>query len=390
MVPICLCFAAHLPYRLRRYNYFDVGRRHDYLDAEGMASRLARAEALCYGPATDMLQRLLQRHPRFSFSLALSGPLLEQLRELSPGRLLAFRRLVESGRAEPLAATSHHCLPWPVSATELRAQMLLHRERVRRELGREPVIFGGEDPSDAAGLAALDASKGFSGMLLAGDPLPSGAARRRLYRVPSPRGLPAMVRDDRLSDDIARRFSGRGSGQGGLTAEKFDGWISATSGDILCLSMDLATFGLRHSRESGVFDFFEAWVGRTLAHADSRFLTPSQAFAQILAGETLPPAAAPVPTANELQQDARASLAALERRVAVCATAPVVEAFRRLTSSDHLAQMTLRARGSAAGGTGSFESPYEAYMAFRHAVRDLERRLPRRPERTLSAGPIPA
>ena len=32
MIPICLYFQVHQPYRLRRYNYFDVGREHRYFD----------------------------------------------------------------------------------------------------------------------------------------------------------------------------------------------------------------------------------------------------------------------------------------------------------------------------------------------------------------------
>ena len=116
MIPICLCLVAHEPYRLRPYNYFDVGRRHDYWDTEGMRRRLATAERLVYEPATAALARLLDRHREFAFSVAISGPLLDQLAVFAPRLLAAFRSLVSTGRAEPLCATSHHCLSWAVSA----------------------------------------------------------------------------------------------------------------------------------------------------------------------------------------------------------------------------------------------------------------------------------
>ena len=32
MIPVCLYFQVHQPWRLRRYNYFDVGREHRYFD----------------------------------------------------------------------------------------------------------------------------------------------------------------------------------------------------------------------------------------------------------------------------------------------------------------------------------------------------------------------
>ena len=392
MIPICLAFTAHLPFRLRAYDFFDVGRRHDYFDTRAMARRLARADALCYGPAADMLARLLDHHPRFSFSLALSGPLMDQLATQSPERLRAFRRLVASGRVEPLSATSHHCLEWAVSPAELEAQIRLHRRRVHRDLGGEPRVFGGEEPSDAPGLAALVAPRRFSGLLLGGGPLASRVDRRRLYRVAGSRGtLPAMVRDEGPFEEAARRFSDRLSSHGPPTAEKLDRWISAASGDILFFSMDLETFGLRHPRDIGIFALFEAWIGRTVSRPASRFLTPSEAFAQIDATEVLALEAPPARAANELQQDARASLAALESEVRAAGTVPAVEDFRRLTSTDHFDRMTLLPGEGVATGVRDADSPYEAYMAFRHAVADLERRLARpRLEATLAAGPTPA
>ncbi len=392
MIPICLVFRAHEPYRLRRYNYFDVGRRHDYFDAAAMHRRLARSEQLSYEPATRMLERLLERHPRFAFSLALSGPLLEQLSVLVPSRLTAFRRLVETGRVEALCATSHHCLPWAVSSSELEEQIRIHRQQIHRALGRVPAVFGGEDPSDAGVLGALAESIGLSGMLLDGSgALASGPARRRLYRPPSPAGLPVMVRDDELSDGIERRFSDRRSAQSPLTAEKFDGWISATPGDILCLSMDLETFGLRHPAEGGIFDFFQTWVARALSRPDSHFLTPSEAFEKLSPAESLPRGATVAGTANEMQQDALSTLASLEGRVKAEGGTLCVDDFRRLTGSEHFRAMSLSTGDAARGETGAFDSPYEAYMAFRHAVSDLERRLPRpRPERALSVGPTRA
>ncbi|MGH9366289.1 MAG: hypothetical protein ACRD3M_01285, partial [Thermoanaerobaculia bacterium] len=348
-------------------------------------------EQLCYAPASELLERLLERHSGFSFSLALSGPLAEQLSALAPQRLDALRRLVGTGRVEPLSATSHHSLGWPLSPSELETQIRLGRERVARVLGREPAVFGGEQPTDAGELARLLESEGFSGMVLERFEGLSGPARRRIYRAPSPGGLPALLADEPLSEKISRRFSDRRSAESPLTAEEFDGWISAAPGDILCLSMDLAIFGLVHPRESGIFEFFGAWVARSLSRPDSRFLTPSEAFATVPA-EALPRAAVSARASNEMQRDAVEALAALEKRVRASDDEPLSEDFRRLTGADHFARMALT-RGDAAGaGNGDpFDSPYEAYMAFRHAVADLERRLPRpRPERSLSAGPPPA
>ncbi len=388
MIPVCLVFGAHEPWRLRSYNYFDVGRRHDYFDSESTRRRLAASERLCYAPAAALLERLLERHPKFSFSLALSGPLCEQLAAHAPRVLPAFRGLVASGRVEPMSGTSHRCLPWPVSESELQVQIRLGRDRVRRDLGGEPAVFGGESPSDAAALAALLEAEGFAAMVLDRFGAASGPARR-LRGAATPGRLPTLLSDDSLAEDLARRFSDGRSSEWPLTAEEFDAENRQAPGDVLCLSLNLETLGVAHPRESGIFEFFETWVALALSQPDSRFLTVSEALTE--AGpqaEDLPRVESPAGTGNEMQQDALSSLVALERRARAATDPSIAEDFRRLTGADHFARMALPRPGE----TEPLESPYEAYIAFRHAVSDLERRLPRlpRPERSPVAGPPPA
>jgi alpha-amylase len=377
MTPICLVLRAHEPWRLRRYNYFDVGRRHDYFDAETSRRRLLRFEELSLSPAVEMLERLLARHPRFAFAIAFSGPFLDQLEIVSPARVAGLRRLVESGRVEPLSATSHRRLPWPISSRELLRQVRADRTRVGRRLGVVPRVFGTERVADLEALAGALEAEGFAGLVFrSSSALPSGEARRRLHRATEHHALPVLVDEDRLSDDLGRRFSDRRWASWPLSAAKFDGWISATPGDILCLLIDVGAFGQTHRRESGIFEFFEEWVGLALDRADQRFLTPSQAVAQRpeFPLPTLPAKSVAPPVINVLQQDVLTELIALEPLLEAGEPA-AAEDLRRLASDDTLSAMTLRASGAASTRDGAFDSPYEAYMALRHALTDVGRRL---------------
>ena len=155
MIPVCLYFQVHQPYRLRRYNYFDVGREHRYFDDTGNADLLRRASQKCYRPATEMLGRLLARHPRFAVSFSLSGCLLEQLRDWDPDTLGAFRRLADSGRVEFLAETSHHSLSWLASPAEFASQVDAHRARIAAELGQVPRVFRNTELIYSDALAAV-------------------------------------------------------------------------------------------------------------------------------------------------------------------------------------------------------------------------------------------
>jgi alpha-amylase len=372
VIPICLCLVAHEPYRLRPYNYFDVGRRHDYWDAEGMRRRLMTAERFVYEPTTTTLARLLDRYPAFALSLAISGPLLDQLVAFTPKLLPSFRSLVETGRVEPLCSTSHHCLSWAVSASQVEKQLRLQRERVWSALGREPAIFGGERPPDPHSLAAIAEAAGLTGMVLDGGPAtPGGASRRHVYSALSPGHFPTVVATPGLSKDIPADV------------------------DILCLAVDLSSQGSRRQRDRATLPHLEAWLRAVLSRPEIQFLTPSQAFSRLPPTRSLPPNAAAERSsiANELQEDALERLVALEGRIQAAGALPMAEDFRRLTGSDHFAQMTLRATESAIREPDpeTFDSPYEAYMSYRHVLSDLDRRLSLPDlQPALSAGSVPA
>ena len=391
MVPVCLYFELHQPWRLRRYDYFDVGRDHRYFDDAGNRSLVASVAARCYRPAAALFARLLSRHPSFAVSFSFSGCVVEQLRETAPDVLDAFGELGATGRVEFLAETSHHSLAWLASRREFEEQVAVQRETVQRTFGFAPRVFRNTELiySDEVAQAAEDL--GFSAVLADGiEPLLHGRSPRHVYRAATRGGLPLLLRDYRLSDDVAFRFSDRSWPEHPLTADKYDRWVAGSDGELVCLFMDLETLGEHQRAETGIFEFFEVWVERHLARAGGRFLTPSQAV------ESLPPRdrlsspglvswadeARDVSAwqGNELQKDALRRLFALDGAVRASGSAELLRDFRRLSTSDHFYYMATKTE--ADGGVHAYfspwETPYDAYMAFRHVLADMESRLPRR------------
>jgi len=396
MIPVCLYFQVHQPYRLRRYNYFDVGREHRYFDEAANRDVLASVVKRCYVPAAELCLRLLDRHPRFAVSFSLSGTVLEQLRAWAPEALKTFRRLAASDRVEILAETSHHSLAWLASREEFADQVALHRRIVREELGVEPRVFRNTELIYSDSLAAAVEELGFRGVLADGvEPLLGPRSPAHVYRAPTPKGLPLLVRHFRLSDDVAFRFSDRSWTEWPLTPEKYDAWISGVEGDLVSLFMDFETFGEHQRQETGIFEFFEDWVDRRLARRGAAFLTPSAAIDRIEPRETLssPRLLSWADEArdvsawqgNDLQRDALGKLFALERRVRTGGSAALAEDFRRLSTSDHFYYMATKSAGDGRvhAHFSPFDSPYDAYIGFMHVVSDLERRLPRPSRATL-------
>ncbi len=402
MIPVCLYFQVHQPYRLKRYNYFDVGRDHRYFDDDANRAILRRVAEKCYLPATAMCERLLARHPRFAVSFSLSGCLLEQLRAWAPEALAAFRRLSRTGRVEFLAETSHHSLAWLASPEEFEAQVALHRRLVLEELEQEPRVFRNTELIYDDALAAFLAARGYRGVLADGvAPLLGTRSPDHVYRSAGEPGLPLLLRNHRLSDDVAFRFSNREWSEWPLTPARYDRWIRGLKGDVVSLFMDFETFGEHQWKETGIFEFFESWVDLRLSRRGVAFLTPSDAIAILPPIEALsaPRAISWADEArdlsawqgNDLQKDALSKLFALETRVRESGSADLLRDFRMLSSSDHFYYMATKAAGDGEVHAyfSPFESAYDAYMTYMHVVSDLERRLPRAAARTRSAAREP-
>lgn len=409
MIPVCLYFQVHQPYRLGRFGYFDVGQGRGYFDGDANRALLARVAEKCYRPATAMLGRLLERHPGFAAAFSLSGCVLEQLRDFQPDVLERFRELASTGRVEFLAETSHHSLAWLTSRHEFEEQVALHARLLREEIGAVPSVFRNTELLYSDGLARWAETRGYAAVLADGvEALLGERPPHHIYRAPTPRGLPLLLRDFRMSDDIAFRFSDRTWNEYPLTAAKYDRWMAGLSGDVLPLFMDFETFGEHQWKETGIFEFFEDWVGlyqgdpgrdRRLGQTGARFVTPSQAVEAFPRHETL---SAPRVLSwadetrdlaawqgNELQRDALSRLFALEARVRASGSDSILRDFRRLTTSDHFYYMATSSASDAAVHEyfSPWDSPYEAYMTFIHVVSDLGHRLGqvRRP-----APPVPA
>jgi len=88
-----------------------------------------------------------------------------------------------------------------------------------------------------------------------------------------------LLKNYRLSDDLAFRFSDRKWNEWPLTADKFNTWVedSVRYAPLLNLFMDYETFGEHQWAESGIFGFFEKFVDKWLSADGNTFYTVSEA-----------------------------------------------------------------------------------------------------------------
>lgn len=395
----CLYFQVHQPWRLRRYTYRDAGRSHDYFDETANAGILRRVAARCYLPMNALLLDAVRAHaPHFRVAFSISGCALEQMAAWAPEALASFRALLATGAVELLCETSHHSLAALYDAAEFAAQVRRHRALCRRLLGAPGTSFRNTElivsdavfrQVEALGCRAI-CIEGASRWL-------QGRSMVRPYRCAAAPALCALPRHDRLSDDIAFRFSDRSAPAWPLTAPRYAEWLHAAAQDVagpgcVGLFMDYETFGEHQWAESGIFEFMRALPGAALRRG-VRFLTPGEAAANpVPAGEVELPQ--PLSWAdrerdvsawagNAIQQDALHRIYALASVIralpAGTERARIREDWRRLQSSDHFYYMATKqwSDGEVHKYFSPYDSPYAAHVRWMNVMDDLESRCAR-------------
>lgn len=390
---VVLYFHVHQPERLRRYGYFDIGRRHDYFDAGGNADILRRVADRCYLPTTALLRRLAERHHGdFRCAFSITGTVLDQMERWSPESLDAFRALVDTGCAEVVAETSHHSLAFLGDETEFRAQIVAHRDRLERVFGVRPTTFRNTELIIDADVARVAEELGFTALLGEGaDHLLGWSPTTAVYRPVGTHDLKLLLRAYELSDDIGFRFSNRGWPEWPLSAAKFTRWMHEVPEDArqVGLFMDFETAGEHQWADTGILDFMELWPTRLLESGRFRFRTPSEVAAEGPADADLE---LPFPVSwadaerdlsawlgNALQFEAHGALYELLPRLReAAASAPeLLDDWRRLSTSDHVYYMCTKhwTDGDVHAYFSPYDSPHEAHVLFMNVLDDLTRRV---------------
>ena len=386
---ICLYFQVHQPWRLRRYTFFDIGHNARWFDDEGNERLVRRIAQNCYVPASrTILEAVRRTKGRFRCAFSISGTALDQMEAYAPEALAVFRDLAKTGAVEFLAETSHHSLAALSNAAEFRAQVTAHADRVERLFGRRPTTFRNTELVLNDRVMRLVRRMGFESILGEGaDRLLKGRSSGRVYRSTAAPGLKVLLRTYRFSDDIAFRF-GHGTAEQRLTAEKFAKSLAAlpAADDFVGLFMDYETFGEHHGHEGGILDFLKALPEAVLAKRGLKFKTPSEAAALARS-----PVALSVPSTiswadeardltawlgNAMQTSARDALYDVLAKVRRAKRADLTEAWRRLSTSDHLYYMCTKwsADGDVHKHFSPYATPHDAFIAFMNVLDDVERR----------------
>ena len=391
MKTICLYFQVHQPFRFRRYRFFDIGESHYYYDDFSNESIMRKVAGKCYLPANQAIFELIEKYgDRFKVTYSISGVALDQFELYAPEVLESFKRLAGTGQVEFLAETYSHSLVSLADTDEFKSQVAEHSSRIESLFGLKPEVFRNTELVYSDEIGAIVAEMGYKAMLTEGAKHILGwkSPNYLYYNAINPR-LKVLLKNYKLSDDIAFRFSNQGWNEWPLTAEKYVGWLKNLDKkeEIVNLFMDYETFGEHQWAETGIFQFLKALPGLVLKNKEFSFSTPTE-----IAARLQPVAAIHVPfpiswadeerdlsawLGNDMQNEAFNKLYSLREMVKKTNDDEILTDWRYLQVSDHFYYMSTKffSDGEVHKYFNPYESPYDAFINYMNVLSDFTSRI---------------
>jgi alpha-amylase len=391
MRTICLYFQVHQPFRFRRYRFFDIGNEHYYYDDYSNESILRKVADKCYLPANKILLDLIRKFEgKFKIAMSISGIAIDQMELYTPEVLESFRKLAKTGCVEFLAETNAHSLVALKDEDEFRSQVAEHVGKIEKHFGQIPTVFRNTELIYSDEIGAMVSRMGYKAMLTEGAKHILGwKSPNYLYCNAINPKLKLLLKNFKLSDDIAFRFSNKGWEEYPLTTEKYVSWLNQTGKDeeTVNLFMDYETFGEHQWEETGIFEFLKALPEIVFANSDFTFSTPSEVASnlQVISAVKVPH---PISWAdeerdltawlgNELQEEAFNRLYDLGDKLKKVEDPVLKKDWDYLQVSDHFYYMCTKffSDGAVHSYFNPYDTPYDAFINYMNVLSDFTLRV---------------
>ena len=378
MKNICFFFQIHLPFRLKRYQFFEIGNDHYYYDEFQTEDRIHELVEKSYLPANRIITEMIRSsNGKFKCAFSISGVALEQFESFAPEVIDSFKELAKTGSVEFIAETYAHSLASVFDKDEFIEQVEMHAKKIETLFGKKPTAFRNSDMIYSDEIGEIVAKMGYKTMLIEEVKYVMGwKSPNKVYNHISIPKLKLLIRNNKLSDDISFRFSNTSWSDYPLNAEKFVSWVTGLPEDeqIVNIGMGYETFGFIQRAENGIFEFLKALPYHAMEQG-AAFILPSEATKKL---ESAGPLSTIYPTSwsaskdlsawtgNDLQQEALKKLYDVSERVNLSKDKPLLHDWLLLQSSDNFRYMS----HSDAYGT-HYSSPYEAFTNYMNVLADF-------------------
>ncbi len=378
MKHICFYFQIHQPVRLKQYRFFEIGQDHYYSDDFKTEDQIRQAVEQSYMPALRTIHEMIRSsNGRFKCSFSVSGTALEQLERYAQEAIDLLKELAQTGSVEFIAETYAHSLASLYDKEEFTQQVKMHANKVEALFGKKPSTFRNTELIYSDEIGETISSLGYKTVLIEEVKHVMGwKSPNFVYNHSYIPKLKVLVRNNKMSDDIAIRFSDTSWSDHPLTAEKYTQWITdiPEESQVVNIWMGLEAIGLYNRGESGIFDFLKAIPYHIMEHGHT-FALPSEISKKIASVDSVH---SPYPSSwasnkdvsawngNDLQQEALNKLYAVGNRVRLSKDKPLMSDWLMLQNSNNFRFMS----HTEAFGT-YYSSPYEAFTNYMNILADF-------------------
>lgn len=395
MRAICLYLHIHQPLRYREYSIFDVSNNSNYYNSDWNSRQsneriFKKVAEKSYHPMLNLLEKNIKSYPGFKVSLSITGTWLEQAEKWDYSLIEQIRRMVKTGQVEIVGETFYHSLAFFYNLDEFNTQVEKHSDKIFELFGVRPKVFRNTELAYNDSLAEWAEGKGYKGILAEGwDKVLGWRSPNYVYRPAGCKSIKLLLKNYRLSDDIAFRFSNRNWNAWPLTVPKYINWLDmdCLRGNLINLFMDFETFGEHQWKDTGIFEFMDNLIPTWLSQYENKFVTVSEACDLYEPADeiSMPSTVTWADTerdlsawlSNSLQTSAMNDLFSLRDEILATKDDSLISDWRHLTTSDHPYAMCTKYwnDGDVHAYFSAYASPYEAFMYFENVLRDIEYRL---------------
>lgn len=338
----------------------------------------------------NLLESNLNKYPGFKVSLSITGTWLDQAEQWGQEFIAQLRRMIATGRVEIVSETYYHSLAFFYNLDEFEAQVQMHTNKIKRLFGVTPKVFRNTELAYNDQLAKWADQHGYTGILAEGwDKVLGWRSPNHVYRPTGCQNLKLLLKNYRLSDDIAFRFSNRNWSEWPLTVPKYQRWLDddCLRGPLINLFMDFETFGEHQWADTGIFDFMNTLIPNWLSEYDNKFVTATEACKLMLPVDdiSMPDTITWADTerdlsawlSNSMQHSAMDELYSMRQEILATDDENLLRDWRYMTTSDHPYSMCTKYwnDGDVHAYFSAYASPYESFMYFENVLRDLEYRV---------------
>ena len=379
MKRICYCFMMHIPNRLRRYRFFEIGSNHYYYDDMQTEEQVTRMVQQSYLPLGQTLTDMIRLSKgKFHCAIAISGTTLDLMEQYAPEMIDVLKQLADTNCVEFVAMPYSYSIASEYNASEFTEQLKQQKEKINELFSQSSTTLWNTELFYSDDISLLAWKLGYKTIMTEGAKhILSWKSPNYLYLSAVQPKQRVLLRNMTLSDNLTFHFSDSRWPDYPMDAEKYIHALTQLpdTEELINIWMGAETFGIWQHAETGIFEFLKALPYYALEQGMT-FVTPSEAAKQLTGGErvSVPETISwageskdlSVFTGNDLQQEALQKLYAVVERVHLCKDRRIKENWLLLQDINHMHYMNHIDQGST-----SYESAYDAFINYMNILADF-------------------